>query len=194
MMRQYFELKKKAKDAVLFFRLGDFYEMFGDDALLASRILDITLTSRNKGESKVPMCGVPYHSAESYIAKLTKAGQKVAVCEQVSDPSLPGLVKRRIIRIITPGTTFSANVLDQKQSNFVISIYFKKEYFGLAVCDITTADFRAVEIMGFENLRNELIKLAPKECIIESRQYDKYKDVIDKIRSAGEIYIYKFCC
>ncbi len=122
MMRQYWEIKKEAADCILFFRLGDFYEMFEQDALTAAEMLGITLTARSKGDNRIPMCGIPYHSAAGYIAKLTRAGRKVAICEQVSDPSLPGIVKREIVRVITPGTTVDENVLDDKTSNYLLAL------------------------------------------------------------------------
>jgi len=112
MMEQYQEIKMQHKDSILFFRLGDFYEMFNEDAKIASKILGITLTARNKGENRMPMCGIPFHAAENYIAKITRAGKKVAICEQISDPTLPGIVKREVIRTVTPGTTFNDNILD----------------------------------------------------------------------------------
>ena len=132
MMRQYQEIKAECPGALLFFRLGDFYEMFGADAIEASKILEIALTSRNKkDENPVPLCGIPYHAVENYLAKLTKAGKRVAICEQVSDPSLPGIVKRKIVRIVTPGTTTSEQILKNKVNRFVMSLYVKKDYFGI---------------------------------------------------------------
>ncbi len=172
MMEQYQEIKAEAKDAILFFRLGDFYEMFGQDAHEASKILDITLTARNKDESAVPMCGIPYHAAENYIAKLVKAGKKVAICEQISDPALPGIVKRKIVKIITPGTAILDQVLDQKSNRYILSIYAKKDYFGIAFCDVSTGEFQAAELSGAEALRNEILRINPAEIILERDQYD----------------------
>jgi DNA mismatch repair protein MutS len=174
MMQQYEAIKKEAREAVLFFRLGDFYEMFGQDALEASRILDLTLTSRSKGEiNPVPMCGVPHHAAENYIARLTKAGKKVAICEQMSDPTLPGIVKRKIVRVITPGTTFSEQVLNQKSNRFVLSIFPQKDYFGLAFADLTTGEFKTVELPGVEEMALELLRLDPAEIVLHRDDYDK---------------------
>src|SRR5574340_999652 len=113
MMAQYQEIKAQYPDTILFYRLGDFYEMFFEDAVEASGLLQLTLTSRNKGDHKAPMCGIPYHAAQNYIAKLTRLGKKVAICEQLSDPNLPGIVKRDVVRVITPGTTLDENVLQQ---------------------------------------------------------------------------------
>ncbi len=173
MMQQYQELKSQCRDAMLFFRLGDFYEMFGPDAIEASRILEITLTSRNKkDENPLPMCGIPYHSAENYIARLTKAGKKVAICEQISDPSLPGIVKRKIVRIVTPGTTYSSQVLNQKRSHYVTAIFPQKDYFGLAFADLSTGEFKATEFQGMEALNIELLRLSPVELVINDAHYN----------------------
>lgn len=173
MMRQYQEIKAECPEAILFFRLGDFYEMFGADALEASKILEITLTSRNKrDENPLPMCGVPYHAVENYLAKLTKAGKKVAICEQVSDPSLPGIVKRKIVRVVTPGTTYSEQVVPSRANRYVASVFVKKDYFGLAFCDITTGEFSAAEFQGEETLKAELLRLRAAELVLAREQYD----------------------
>jgi len=166
MMKQYRAMKEKYPDAILFFRLGDFYEMFSEDALEASRMLQITLTSRSKGDKKAPMCGVPYHAAEGYIAKLTRLGKKVAVCEQLTDPSLPGIVERDVVRIVTPGTTLDDNVLDQKSNNFVAAIVKNESGFGLAFADITTGEFSSAVISGQKDLDSEIARLGPAEIII----------------------------
>ena len=148
MQRQYNELKKEAPDAILFFRLGDFYEMFGDDAVEAAEILEIALTSRNKNsENPLPMCGIPYHSAENYLAKLTKSGKRVAIAEQVSDPSVPGIVERKITKIVTPGTTFSDNVLSSKESNFIAAFFQKKVFFHLHFASLLLGIFLPVSGM-----------------------------------------------
>ncbi len=172
MMEQYQKIKADYRDAILFFRLGDFYEMFGQDALDASKILDITLTARNKKTTPIPMCGIPYHAAENYIDKLTKAGKKVAICEQVSDPSLPGIVQRKVTRVITPGTSFSENILNRKANLFVLAIFPKKDYFGLAFADLTTGEFNATEIQGIESLSSEITRIAPAEIIISREHYE----------------------
>ena len=144
MMKQYLEIKKDNPDSILFFRLGDFYEMFADDALTASAELDLTLTSRDKdpnksAEEKVPMCGIPYHSCDSYIARLIAKGYKVAICEQMEDPALAkGLVKRDIIRVVTPGTVIDAACLEDKSGNFLCGIYLDSRYAGVCFCDIST--------------------------------------------------------
>ena len=141
MMQQYLQMKEQNKDAILFFRLGDFYEMFNEDALLASRELDLTLTSRDRSrpeEERTPMCGVPYHSCEGYIARLIAKGYKVAICEQTEDPAAAkGLVKRDIIRVVTPGTVDSS-MLEGSQANYICGIYLDEESAGVCFCDVTT--------------------------------------------------------
>jgi len=191
MMEQYNEIKASHNDAILFFRLGDFYEMFGADAKEASVILGITLTARNKGEHRTPMCGIPYHAAENYVAKLTKAGKKVAICEQVSDPSLPGIVKREVIKIITPGTTFNDSILDKKTNNFVASIFPKENYFGLALAELTTGEFKVTEISGYGDLKAELTRVRPSECVIRQDLLERvdFKEFLDYFE---DMYVFKF--
>ncbi|NJP39968.1 DNA mismatch repair protein MutS [Oscillospiraceae bacterium HV4-5-C5C] len=145
MMMQYVAQKQKRPDCLLFFRLGDFYELFFDDAVLASKELEITLTSRDCGQAeRAPMCGVPYHAAESYISKLISKNYKIAICEQMEDPALAkGLVKRDVIRVITPGTVTDTRSLNEGENNFIVSVFQKSAYYGLAACDITTGTFEA---------------------------------------------------
>jgi len=192
MMKQYQELKEKHKDCILFFRLGDFYEMFDDDAYIASKILDIALTSRHKGESKTPMCGVPYHAAENYVAKLTKSGKKVAICEQVSDPNEPGIVKREVVRIITPGTTLNDTVLEQKSNNYIISIYPKKNYFGLAFADLTTGDFKLTEVNSYANLKTEIARLNPSECIVPEDEMENNLHIQKLYQEFLDLHIFPY--
>ena len=134
MMKQYTEIKETVKDSILFFRLGDFYEMFFDDAITVTKELGLTLTGRNCGlEEKAPMCGVPFHSAEDYISKLVEKGYKVAICEQVEDPnSVKGIVRREIVQIVTPGTLISGNGLKDAENNFLASVYVGKERVSLS--------------------------------------------------------------
>ena len=143
MMQQYLEIKEQYNDCILFFRLGDFYEMFFSDAETASRELEITLTGRDCGlEERAPMCGVPFHSSDSYISKLISKGYKVAICEQVEDSALAkGLVKRDVVRVITPGTVTDSSMLDEKKNNYLMSIYKNKNFFGIACVDLSTGDF-----------------------------------------------------
>lgn len=142
-MRQYMDIKRQYPDCIIFFRMGDFYEMFFEDAVTASKILEITLTSRNKGrEDSIPLCGVPYHAASSYIAKLIGKGFKVAVCEQVEDPKLAkGVVKREVVRVVTPGLVIDGENLDAKENNFLAALYPCGDRFGLAFLDISTGEF-----------------------------------------------------
>ena len=134
MMQQYMDIKEAHQDCILFFRLGDFYEMFFEDAKLVSRELELTLTGKNCGlEERAPMCGVPFHSADTYIARLIEKGHKVAICEQTEDPAAAkGLVKREVIRIVTPGTVLSSNMLKEKENNYIASIYAGEDSIGLA--------------------------------------------------------------
>jgi len=168
MMVQYQKIKDKHKDCILFYRLGDFYEMFGRDAEIAVKVLGIVLTSREAGKgNRIPMCGIPYHSAENYIAKLIEKGYKVAICEQVEDPKeCKGIVKREVIRIITPGTVLESGILKEKSNNFLVSITSDNNFFGLAAVDVSTGDFYATEIKDMQNLFNEILRYNPAECII----------------------------
>ena len=145
MMQHYLQTKAKYKDCVLFYRLGDFYEMFFDDAINVSRELELTLTGKDCGlEERAPMCGIPYHAADTYIAKLIEKGYKVAICEQLEDPKFAkGIVKRDVIKVVTPGTVVESSLLEDKKNNYIMSIYKEGIYFGLAVCDISTGDFYA---------------------------------------------------
>ena len=181
MMRQYLEIKKDNPDSILFFRLGDFYEMFADDARLASKELDLTLTSRDHGkhakpaEEQIPMCGIPYHASEAYIARLIAKGYKVAICEQMEDPAAAkGLVKRDIIRVVTPGTVIDAACLDDKASNFLCGIYMDSRSAGAAFCDITTGKAHLTAFTGkdrVEHVINELGRFSPAEAILNDGAY-----------------------
>jgi DNA mismatch repair protein MutS len=174
MMRQYMEIKAQYPDAILFFRLGDFYEMFMEDAVTAARILDITLTSRNKGSAEeVPLCGVPHHSCQPYIARLVEAGHKVAICEQVEDPrTVKGIVKREVVRVVTPGLVVDSDTLAPKENNFLAAVALSGEgRCGVGVLDITTGEFRVTRVEGPEAARSELVSLQPREILVaeESR-------------------------
>src|SRR5918998_5099380 len=167
MMQQYLQIKERYRDAILFFRLGDFYEMFFEDAQTASRILDIALTSRHKTEEPpVPLCGVPYHAAAPYIQKLLDAGHKVAVCEQIEDPKIAkGVVQRDVVRVITPGTITAAEALDARGNNFLIAVCQDNRNFGLAVTDITTGEFRCTQFADEQSFLDEIGRIAPSEII-----------------------------
>ena len=183
MMAQYKKIKEQHQDCVLMFRLGDFYEMFFEDAERASKILQITLTSRNKGgAAKAPMCGVPFHAVDQYIYKLTQAGEKVALCDQVTEPDGKGIVEREVVRIITPGTTFNENVIEGKSNNFVSAIVEMKDCFGLAYSDITTGEFKVTELKTLDAVRGELLRIRPSECVggeelIEKFRGEELKDI-----------------
>ena len=169
MLKQYVTIKKEYPDSILFFRLGDFYEMFYEDAKVASKVLGITLTSRNKsGKNPVPLCGVPHHSAEPYLAKLLKEGYKVAVCEQVEDPkAAQGVVKRRVVRVLTPGAILDTEKLDSKTNNYLASVYVNKNSYGFAYTDISTGIFRTTSFDSFEDLIDELSQIEPKELLLQ---------------------------
>ena len=182
MMQHYMEKKEEYKDCILFYRLGDFYEMFFDDAITASRELEITLTGRACGlEERAPMCGVPFHAAEMYIAKLISKGYKVAICEQLEDPkTAKGIVKRDVIRVVTPGTVIESNLLDEKKNNFIMSIVKKGLFFGIAVCDVSTGDFLATQITeenNFEKLLDEIARFMPAEIVANKMMYESKKEI-----------------
>ena len=182
MMQHYLEKKKEYDDCILFYRLGDFYEMFFDDALTASRELEITLTAKACGQDeKAPMCGVPFHSADIYIARLIQKGYKVAICEQLEDPkTAKGIVKRDVIRVVTPGTVIESNLLEEKKNNFIMSIVKKGLYYGLAVCDVSTGDFYATQITetnNFEKLLDEIARFMPSEIIANKMMAESEKEV-----------------
>lgn len=172
MMRQYLDIKENYKDCILFFRLGDFYEMFFEDAKTASRELELTLTGKNCGlEERAPMCGVPFHSADSYISRLVEKGYKVAICEQTEDPSqAKGIVKRDVIQIITPGTVLSSSILKEKENSYIASVFAGDSAIGLSYCDISTGEISLTSIGGQgrrESLLNELVKISAKEVICD---------------------------
>ncbi|MBN1522554.1 MAG: DNA mismatch repair protein MutS, partial [Candidatus Aureabacteria bacterium] len=200
MMRQYQAIKKDHKDGFLFFRLGDFYEMFFEDALEASKILNITLTAREAGKgNRVPMCGVPYHAADGYIAKLIRQGKKVFICEQTEDPRFSkGIVKREITEVITPGTVLDAKVLDEKKNNYLVSVCFQSGNYGVAVADLSTGEFRVTEIKDKDSVKNELFRLSPAELLLPKtlaedpymKNFSEYK--ISTTVTALDDWIYEF--
>lgn len=167
LMRQYLEIKANYQDAVLFFRLGDFYEMFMEDAVLASRVLGITLTSRNKADDDaIPLCGIPFHSSQGYIAKLVANGHKVAICEQVEDPkTAKGIVKREVVRVVTPGLVTDTDTLEPKENNYLLAIAGDDDSYGIAHVDITTGEFRVTQVNGIAQVESELGSLRPRELL-----------------------------
>ena len=167
MMQQYMDTKEQYKDCILFYRLGDFYEMFFDDALTASRELEITLTGKNCGlEERAPMCGVPYHAVDTYLNRLVSKGYKVAICEQVEDPKQSkGIVKREVIRIVTPGTNLNTQALDETKNNYIMCIVYEDEQFGVSSADVTTGDYSVTEIDTVQKLQDEIYKISPSEII-----------------------------
>ena len=184
LMKQYKEIKSNFEDSILFFRLGDFYEMFFEDAVKASRELGLTLTSRNKEKNvDIPLAGVPFHSADSYITKLVSKGYKVAICEQTEDPKMAkGIVKREVVKIITPGTVVDVEALDAKSNNYLMSILKIENKLGIAYIDITTGEFKVTEVEkddDFVKLFNELNKIEPKEVLVTEDFYGEIKEKLD---------------
>lgn len=176
MMQQYFEIKNQHKDKILFFRLGDFYEMFFEDAITASKELEITLTGRDCGqEERAPMCGIPYHSAESYIARLIEKNYKVAICEQVEDPALAkGIVRREVVKIITPGTVIESSMLEERNNNYLLSLYSDNRQIALSYVDLSTGEFYCTyaDIDDAINIRNEINRINPSEIISNTELKD----------------------
>src|SRR4051812_4718997 len=169
LMRQYLDVKAQYPDAIVFFRLGDFYEMFHEDAVYVARTLSLTLTTRDKGkEDPVPMCGVPHHAARAYLQKLTDLGHRVAVCEQLEDPkTVKGIVKRGVVRVVTPGVILDEESLDPRAPNYVAAVAGDaRAGFGLAVIDVTTGGFRATEAPSSEALLDELARADPRELLV----------------------------
>ena len=196
MMQKYLETKEKYKDCILFYRLGDFYEMFFDDAITVSRELEITLTGKDCGQAeRAPMAGVPHHAADNYAAKLIAKGYKVAICEQLSDPkTTKGIVERGVVRVLTPGTIVESNMLEERKNNYIMSIYKSGIFFGISVCDISTGEFYSSEIKennNFEMLLDEIARFAPAEIIANSFMYDCTEE-IKKVKERLDIYITRF--
>jgi DNA mismatch repair protein MutS len=186
MLKQYNKIKEKYPNELLFFRLGDFYELFGEDAKKASSILNIVLTARGKGTpNEMPMCGIPHHALNTYLHKLIKAGKRVAICDQVSDASLPGIVNREVTRVITPGTTLEDSSLEDKSNNYIISLVLQKNVWGLAIADLTTGVFNVAEINDFELLKNELFRFNASEVIVGKNLIndERYRDFVTKLNN-----------
>lgn len=195
MMKQYQQIKKQYMDCLLFFRMGDFYELFMDDAHIGAKVLDIALTSRPKGkDGRIPMAGVPFHAVDSYLAKLVKAGYKVAICEQVSEPDKYGIVDREVIRVVTPGTVTDEKALIKYENNYLISLSTDSKKLGLAIADLSTGQFQTTEYtLGNIGhiLINELSRLHPTECILSKRLYDD-PALLKVLKSHKDLNIYCF--
>ena len=195
MMQNYLKTKEEYKDCILFYRLGDFYEMFFDDAITASRELELTLTGKDCGqEERAPMCGIPHHAAEVYIARLIAKGYKVAICEQLEDPkTAKGIVKRDVIRVVTPGTVIESNLLEEKKNNYIMAIYKNGIYFGMSVCDLSTGDFRMTQIRDTNNfamLMDEISRYSPSEIVVNELMFNSTEEIA-KIKERFETYISK---
>lgn len=193
MMQQYVDTKEQYKDCILLYRLGDFYEMFFDDAITASKELEITLTGKDCGlKERAPMCGIPYHSIQNYLSKLITNGHKVAICEQMEDPALAkGLVKRDVIRVITPGTVIESNILEEKKNNYISSIYKVGIHYGLAYSDVSTGEFCTTEIVegnNFAKLINELVRFTPAEIVVNPEMLASTSE-INTIQEKFKTYI-----
>ncbi len=196
MMQQYLNIKDQYKDCILFFRLGDFYEMFFSDAQVASKELEITLTGKDCGlEERAPMCGVPFHAADLYIARLVSKGYKVAICEQVEDPALAkGIVKRDVVRVVTPGTVTDTAMLDDRKNNYLMSICRNGNFYGLAAVDITTGDFYATRITWGNTkgkLIDEIARFMPSELVVNS-EFNEDKELLSQLNLRFNIYISSF--
>ena len=175
-MAQYARMKAQYPDAILFFRMGDFYETFNDDAKVASKVLGLTLTARNHGgPDKTPLAGVPHHAVEKYIAELIRAGYKVAVCEQVEDPKKAiGVVKRDVVEVVTPGTSMLTQTLDANRNNYIVSLVPGHDYYGLAMVDLSTGEFLVAELSEAD-LLNELNRINPQEAVV-SHEWAEHSD------------------
>ena len=191
MMKQYMETKSQYQDCILFYRLGDFYEMFFDDALTASRELEITLTGKNCGqEERAPMCGVPYHAVEGYLNKLVSKGYKVAICEQVEDPKqAKGIVKREVVRIVTPGTNLDAQALDETKNNYIMCIVYIADRYGVSVADISTGEYLVTELTDGAALQDEICRFVPAEIICNEAFYMSGMD-LDGLKDRLGITVY----
>lgn len=191
MMKQYMATKEQYKDCILFYRLGDFYEMFFEDAITASRELEITLTGKNCGqEERAPMCGVPHHAVDGYLTKLVAKGYKVAICEQVEDPKMAkGIVKREVLRIVTPGTNLNTQALDETRNNYLMCIVYMADRYGVSISDITTGDYFVTELDSARKLMDEITKFSPKEIICNHSFYVSGMD-IDDLKNRLGITVY----
>ena len=188
-MRQYLDAKQQYRDAIVFFRMGDFYEMFYEDALVASRALELTLTSRSKdaGGNGIPMCGVPHHAADGYVARLVKKGFRVAICEQTEDPKkAKGLVKREVVRVVSPGTLTDAAYLEAREPAYLMSIATAGDLVGVGLIDLSTGEFTTAEYRngdGLQALADEISVLRPREVVVPS------KDVVERLPEIARLQV-----
>lgn len=192
MMQQYLSIKENHKDCILFFRVGDFYEMFFEDAEVASRELELVLTGKDCGlEKRAPMCGVPHHAYAIYASKLVSKGYKVAVAEQLEDPSLAkGIVKRDVIKVLTPGTYTDSSFLEDTKNNYIMSLFIHDKVSAMCFADISTGEFNLTETeLDFEIILNEISKFSPKELVLQENLDDK---LVDKIRERFDVVYNRF--
>ncbi len=190
-MQQYMTVKQKYPDCLVLFRMGDFYEIFYEDAKIAARELEITLTSRGKGDKKAPLAGIPYHALEPYLAKLVKKGHKVVICEQLEDPrKAKGLVKRDVVRIITPGTVIESSILEGNLNNYLMSIYTNEDEYALALCDVSTGEFLLTTTKPLDALQADLTRFSPSECLVPV-SLTINQDLVQQIKNQG-IYVTTF--
>ena len=195
MMKQYEKIKRDYQDCLLFYRMGDFYELFLSDALIGSQVLNITLTSRGKGkDGRIPMAGVPYHAVDAYLTKLVKAGYKVAICEQVSLPSKTGIIDREVVRVITPGTVLDERALEKKEHNYILSLLLEKDTVAFSIADISTGYFATYEKQSetpYQLIKDELSHFNPKECILPDSLYNS-PELLSVLKSERQMTIYPF--
>jgi len=188
-MRQYLDAKQQYRDAIVFFRMGDFYEMFYEDALVAARALELTLTSRSKdaGGNGIPMCGVPHHAADGYVTRLVKKGFRVAICEQTEDPKkAKGLVKRAVVRVVSPGTLTDANYLEAREPAYLMSIAAAGDLYGVGLIDLSTGEFTTAEYRtgdGLQALADEISVLRPREVVVPS------KEIVDRLPEIARLQL-----
>ena len=195
MMKQYMQIKAQHQDCILFFRLGDFYEMFCEDAKLAAKELELTLTTRDRGKAEseqTPMCGVPFHSAESYIARLVAKGYKVAICEQTEDPATAkGLVSRDITRVVTPGAVTESSMLEERRNNYFASLFADGSCWGLCFCDVSTGAIYATELDGdgsCDRVLSELARFSPAEALLGGDAGDSQRGPCPAAGPAGQLH------
>src|SRR5260221_4891231 len=195
MMKQYSDIKKHYSDCLLFYRMGDFYELFLEDASIGAKILNITLTGKANGKGgRIPMAGVPYHAVDAYLAKLVKAGYKVAICEQLSPPNKNGLVKRDVVRVVTPGTMLDEKALEKKEHNYLISLAIDKKTVAFTITDISTGYFAATEITTEfleQVIIDELSRIHPKECILPESLYNN-PSLLHILKTEKEMNIFPY--